>query len=85
MAPSGMAGRRSDRYGREWQNSLFEGSPSFGGCSRRVVVHGRIVRGERLLPGLNARIRDVRKGPDGLLYLLTDERDGRLLRVVPLR
>jgi glucose/arabinose dehydrogenase len=41
------------------------------------------VREERLLTDLGERVRDVRQGPDGLLYLLTDETDGRLLRLAP--
>ncbi len=40
---------------------------------------------ERLLGDLGARIRDVRQGPDGFLYLLTDARDGKLLRLVPAK
>ena len=42
-----------------------------------------MLREERLLTDLRARVRDVRQGPDGLLYLLTDEADGRLLRLAP--
>jgi glucose/arabinose dehydrogenase len=83
MAPSGMAWLRSPRYGADWQNSLFVGSLKFRYLSRLVVENGRVVREERLLPDIQARIRDVREGPDGWLYLLTDDRNGRLLRVVP--
>lgn len=83
IAPSGMTWLRSSRYGQGWQNSLFVGSLKFRYLSRLVFDNGRFVREERLLPDINARIRDVREGPDGLIYLLTDERNGRLLRVVP--
>ena len=83
IAPSGMAWLRSSRYGQGWQNSLFVGSLKFRYLSRLVFDNGRFVREERLLPDINARIRDVREGPDGLIYLLTDDRNGRLLRVVP--
>lgn len=83
IAPSGMAWLRSDRYGPAWQNSLFVGSLKFRYLSRLVFEQGRFVREERLLPDINARVRDVREGPDGLLYLLTDDANGRLLRVVP--
>ena len=83
IAPSGMAWLRSDRYGPGWQNSLFVGSLKFRYLSRLVFDNGRLVREERLLPEIGARVRDVREGPDGLLYLLTDDRNGRLLRVVP--
>ena len=83
IAPSGMTWLRSSRYGQGWQNSLFVGSLKFRYLSRLVFDNGRFVREERLLPDINARIRDVREGPDGLIYLLTDDRNGRLLRVVP--
>lgn len=83
IAPSGMAWLRSNRYGPGWQNSLFVGSLKFRYLSRLVFDNGRLVREERLLPEIGARVRDVREGPDGLLYLLTDDRNGRLLRVVP--
>ncbi len=83
IAPSGMVWLRSDRYGPSWQNSLFVGSLKFRYLSRLVFEQGRFVREERLLPDINARVRDVREGPDGLLYLLTDDANGRLLRVVP--
>ncbi len=83
IAPSGMAWLRSNRYGPGWQNSLFVGSLKFRYLSRLVFDDGRFVREERLLPEIGARVRDVREGPDGLLYLLTDDRNGRLLRVVP--
>lgn len=44
-----------------------------------------MVREERLLPDINQRIRDVREGPDGLLYLLTDESSGQLIHLLPAR
>ena len=50
----------------------------------RLKLDGeRVVTEERLLQGIG-RIRDVRVGPDGLVYLLTDEADGRLLRLEPV-
>jgi glucose/arabinose dehydrogenase len=51
--------------------------------SRLELDGNRVVREERLLTDLGERVRDVRQGPDGLLYLLTDESDGRLLRLLP--
>ena len=69
--------------GSEGQGSAFTGSLKFRYLSRLVVQDGRVVREERLLTDLGQRVRDVREGPDGLLYLLTDDRNGRLLRVVP--
>ena len=50
----------------------------------RLTLEGeRIVREERLFNGVLGRIRDVRQGPDGLLYLLTDAQDGQLIRLEP--
>ena len=48
-----------------------------------VVQNGRVTREERFLGHLNERIREVRQGPDGYLYLLTDSPQGRILRVKP--
>lgn len=82
IAPSGMAFLTSDRYGPQWRGSLFVGSLKFRQLVRLEWAGGRIVREERL-EGVGERVRDVRQGPDGLLYLLTDSPQGRLLRVVP--
>ena len=83
IAPSGLAFLRSDRYGRDWQGSLFVGSLKFRHLARLEVRAGRVLKEERLLADLGERIRDVREGPDGLLYLLTDDSQGRLLRLQP--
>jgi glucose/arabinose dehydrogenase len=85
IAPSGMAFLRSGRYGPAWQGNLFVGSLKFRYLARLELQNGRVVREEHLLPQLGQRVRDVRQGPDGLLYLLTDENDGQLLRLVPQR
>ncbi len=82
IAPSGMAFLTSDRYGPQWRGSLFVGSLKFRQLVRLEWAGGRLVREERL-EGVGERVRDVRQGPDGLLYLLTDSPQGRLLRVVP--
>jgi len=56
---------------------------------RRIKVieikDGKVIKEERMLQGLNERIRDVRQGPDGALYLLTDNSAGRILRVAPAK
>lgn len=83
IAPSGMAFLTSDRYGPAWKGSLFVGSLKFGYLDRIELKDGRVVREEKLLEAGRARIRDVRQGPDGLLYVLTDEEDGRLIRLQP--
>jgi glucose/arabinose dehydrogenase len=83
IAPSGMAFLTSDRYGAAWKGNLFIGSLKFGYLDRiEVGADGKVVREHKLLEGVG-RVRDVRQGPDGLLYLLTDASDGRLLRLVP--
>lgn len=83
IAPSGMAFLTSDRYGPAWKGSLFIGSLKFGRVHRLEIVEGQVRREERLLEDLGERVRDVRQGPDGWLYLLTDSPQGRLLRLQP--
>ena len=80
--PSGMAFYTGDRYG-DWQGSLFVGSLKFGMISRLELDGARVKREERILEGFNQRVRDIRQGPDGYLYFLTDEGNGRLLRLEP--
>jgi aldose sugar dehydrogenase len=89
IGPSGLAFYTGDRF-PEWKGNLFVGSvrrgevPRTGGLER-VVVNDKLeeLRRETLLTELHQRIRDVRQGPDGLLYVLTDEDDGALLRIEP--
>jgi aldose sugar dehydrogenase len=80
IAPSGMAFLTSDRYGADWKGSLFIGSLKFGYLDRLQIAGGKVTREEKLLAGVG-RVRDVRQGPDGWLYVLTDASDGKLLRV----
>jgi glucose/arabinose dehydrogenase len=82
IAPSGMAFLTSDRYGAAWRGNLFVGSLKFGYLDRIVLAGGKVVREHRLLQGIG-RVRDVRQGPDGLLYLVTDADSGKLVRVLP--
>jgi aldose sugar dehydrogenase len=84
IAPSGMAFYNAGVF-PEWKGSLLVGSLKFGLLSRLELDGNKVRREERLLQGLNERIRDVRVGPDGLIYLLTDSGDGRILRVEPAR
>lgn len=80
IAPSGMAFLTSDRY-PGWRGNLFVGALR-GAHLERIVLDGRrVVEKQALLANLRARIRDVRQGPDGWLYILTDESDGRLIRL----
>ena len=82
IAPSGMTFYTGEAF-PDWQGSLLIGSLRPGLLVRLTLEDGRVTREERYLGDLGERIRDVRQGPDGLLYLLTDSRDGRLLRVLP--
>lgn len=82
IAPSGMAFYTGDRY-PGWKGSVFVGSMSPGGLVRLTLENGRVTGEERYLRDLGARIRDVQQGPDGLLYVVTDAADGRLMRLVP--
>jgi aldose sugar dehydrogenase len=79
-APSGMAFYTADRF-PEWRGNLFVGALA-GGCVWRLTLAGNSVTArEALFSSLGERIRDVRQGPDGWLYLLTDNSSGRILRV----
>lgn len=82
IAPSGMVFYTGDAF-PAWQGSLLIGSLQPGLLVRLTVEDGQVAREEQYLADLRERIRDVRQGPDGLLYLLTDSRNGRLLRVLP--
>jgi len=67
----------------QWRGDLFAGGLS-GQLLARLEMDGeRVVEEERLLEGVLGRIRDVREGPDGYLYLLTDYADGKLVRLEP--
>lgn len=89
IGPTGLAVYSGDRF-PGWKGNLFVGSvrrgeiPRTGGLER-VVLNDKLqeLRRETLLTELHQRIRDVRQGPDGLLYVLTDEDDGALLRLEP--
>ncbi len=83
IAPSGMAFLTSDRYGPAWKGNLFVGALKSQFLDRIVLDGTRVVSEEKLLGDLRERIRDVRQGPDGLLYVLTDGAKGRLLRLDP--
>src|SRR5690606_27233878 len=80
IAPSGMAFYTGEAF-PQWQGNLFVGALKFRLLARLVLDGERVVREERLLEGLG-RIRDVRQGPDGRLWLL-DESAGRVLRIDP--
>jgi aldose sugar dehydrogenase len=89
IAPAGLTFYDGDRF-PAWKGHLFVGSarrgqlPGTGGLER-VVFNDQLeeLRRETLLTPLHRRIRDVRQGPDGLLYVVTDDQDGALLRIEP--
>ena len=82
IAPSGMTFYTAALFPK-WTGSLFTAALA-GRMLVRLSLNGNTVTGEeRLLPNLNERIRDVRQGPDGALWLLTDNSAGRILRVSP--
>jgi glucose/arabinose dehydrogenase len=84
IAPSGMTFYTGDLF-PAWKGSLFNGALKSQLLSRLELRGDTVVKEERLLQALNERIRDVRQGPEGALYLLTDSASGRILRVVPAR
>jgi glucose/arabinose dehydrogenase len=82
IAPSGMDFYTGDKV-PSWQGDLFVGALKSRMLVRLDVEDGEIVHEERMLGDLRQRIRAVDQGPDGDLYLLTDARDGQILRVSP--
>jgi glucose/arabinose dehydrogenase len=80
IAPSGLTLYDGHQF-PHWRGNLFVGALANKSVHRVVLSEGRVVESERLFSELGERIRDVRQGPDGALYLLTDSADGRLLRV----
>ncbi|HEY7559373.1 MAG TPA: PQQ-dependent sugar dehydrogenase [Candidatus Binatia bacterium] len=82
IAPSGMTFYTA-RVFSGWNGSIVIGSLTPGLLVRLELKDGRVAREERYLAELRERIRDVKQGPDGLLYLVTDNNDGRILRVRP--
>jgi glucose/arabinose dehydrogenase len=82
IAPSGMAFYTGEKFPR-WRGDLFVGALRDEMLVRLRLDGEKVVSEERMLKGVLGRIRDVRQGPDGYLYLLTDERNGVLVRLEP--
>jgi glucose/arabinose dehydrogenase len=82
IGPSGMVFYTADAF-PAWKGSLFIGGHATYDLVRVSLDGERVVGEERLLKEQKARIRDVRQGPDGALYLLTDSASGQLLKLVP--
>jgi glucose/arabinose dehydrogenase len=88
IAISGLSFYTGDRFpdwkGDAFVGSLFAGRTRGTGHIERITFNeGRPIQREAILTDLHQRIRDVRPGPDGLLYVLTDENPGLLLRIEP--
>lgn len=81
IAPSGLAIYNGDRF-PAWQGDLFVGGLVGKGIRRIDLDDAGNVQGQEEMP-IGQRVRDVRQGPDGLLYVLTDESNGRLVRLEP--
>jgi len=82
IAPSGMAFYTGDQFA-EWQGDLFVGALKMRKLVRLEVSNGNVTEEEDLLTELGERIRDVRMGPDGVLWLLTDSPQGKVYRILP--
>jgi aldose sugar dehydrogenase len=80
LAPSGMAFVTSDRY-PGWKGQMFIGSLTERALLRLKIEGHQVVEQQRIATALNERIRDVRQGPDGWLYVLTDSVQGRVVRL----
>lgn len=84
IAPSGMAFYTGDQF-PEWKGDLFVGALKMQKLVRLGIEDEEVTEEEDLLEALGERIRDVRMGPDGALWLLTDSSKGKVYRVVPAR
>ena len=82
IAPSGMAFYTGDLF-PHWKGNLLVGALAGRHLARLVLDGDQVVAEERLLDDLGERIRDVRMGPEGAVWLLTDHAQGRVLRLVP--
>jgi glucose/arabinose dehydrogenase len=85
IAPAEILFYTGDRF-PQWKGDIFVGA-LVGAQLQRIVLsktNGLPIRRQPLLTELKQRIREVRQGPDGLLYLLTEEQDGALLRIEPV-
>lgn len=84
IAPSGLALYDGDAF-PAWRGNLFVGALVQRQLRRLVLDGERVTHEETLLDGVVGRVRDVRQGPDGLLYVVTDEPDGGVYRIEPVR
>ena len=83
-----MAFVTSEKYGKAWVGNLLVGSLKFNYLARLELerpFEGSVVKETRLLESLRERIRDVRQGPDGYIYVVTDSANGQLIRLDPAK
>ena len=81
-----MAFLTSERYGKAWRGNLFVGSLKFAYLDRielAALFADKVAHESELITEVGESIRDVRQGPDGLLYVLTDSNNGKLIRLLP--
>jgi len=84
IAPSGAQFYSGDAF-PEWRGNLFIGSLGQLRLVRLVIDNGRVTGEEHLLVDRKQRVRDVKQGPDGFLYVVTDQKNGELWRISPRR
>jgi glucose/arabinose dehydrogenase len=82
IAPSGLAWYGGEAF-PQWRGDLFVGALINKDVRRLDMQNGKVIGEEKLFGEIGERIRDVRSGPDGYLYLLTDSVEGKLIRVKP--
>ncbi len=82
IAPSGMAFYNGNKF-PQWKGDLFVGALAGAHLRRLEIKANKVVDQEQLLGDLGSRIRDVRMGPDGYIYVLTDQQNGKILRLKP--
>jgi len=83
IAPSGLAFYTGNLF-PQWKGSVFVGGLRGQMLDRLTLVNDKVVNEEPLLVDMHARIRDVRMGPEGAVYVLTDSADnGKLLKLTP--
>ncbi len=82
IATSGLLFYTGDRF-PGWKHNAFVSSLRYGALARLEIKDNKVVSEERLINGTVGRIRDVKQGLDGLLYIITDEQDGKLIRIKP--
>ena len=82
IATSGLALYTGDLF-KGWKGNILAGGLAAGVVERLVLENGQVTAAEPLLADRGDRVRDVRQGPDGAIYVLTDESNGKLLRLSP--